>query len=605
MIERAGFDVLFYANPQPMWIFDVNTLRILEVNAAATARYGYTHEEFLTKTLRDLRPVEDIPLLEELLPAIKEKETHYREFRHVAKNGTLLNVEVISYPITYEGVKARIVYGRSIDARKELVGKLELTQRRLLQILETTIIGFMQIDFGWRIAYWNKAAEELIGYNRQIVLNKSIWEVLPEILHSDFYHSFESAMTDRISVDFTDYFWPTQKWFNCTAYPAETGIIVHFRDITHKRLSQESLLEKIDQLKEISYLNSHALRKPVASLLGLTELVKEDLIKPGEFKDIAALINDCSIELDNVVNDVNNWINDEDYLQPFDTVIEAFDFRTFLQYVVDKLQPIYRRHELIIISDIQLSFYGNKQIIEQALRYLIDNAVKFSPVANRVIVKAELVMQNIVLSVEDFGVGMDVDQLHKLFHRINQKKHVNLSSGLPKINEVCRRHNGNMWIESVPGDGSTFYMRFPLSNVGAYKSTGVINFGVYRQSYTDISYNEEHHYLYVDWIGFHNLHSVKDGCLKMLAYIRKYDCGRIINDNSQVIGGWMDACDWIIENFFPPAEQAGLKHLAWVLSPSLFSKLSAQYTVEHKETSVVIQRFEDNQAAHDWLASIR
>jgi PAS domain S-box-containing protein len=599
--DQGSFDVLFYANPQPMWIFDVLTLKILEVNDAAVERYGYSKEEFLTKTISDLRPPEDVYHLQELLPSIRENKTNEREFRHLTKSGTMLFVNIISYAITFRGIQARIVYARSMDEKRELAGKLQLTQKRLLHILETTVLGFLQLDYDWTITYWNKSAESLIGYQREDVLGKNLWEVLPEILHSDFHDCFQKAMTNRENFDFVDYFWPTQRWFMCNAYPAEGGLVVHFRDITKRKLTQESLLEKIDQLKEVSYLNSHALRKPIASLLGLTQLITEDLVTTEEYKEVANLVNECSMELDEVVREINRKVSNEDYLHPFDRAIDTFNFNTFLADVVSKAQATYISHQLVITQNVDLIFYGNRQAIELSIKYLIDNAVRFSPKANSVYIQTELIDQNLILSVKDMGVGMDDLQLHRLFMHINQKKHISVGAGLPKINEICRRHHGNLWIESKPGEGSVFSLRFPLSNICVYKATGQPNFSVFQNAIIEIEYDEQRHCLMVNWIGFQNRNSVKDGCNRILSMLEKYQCYSIFNNNSNVLGGWMEACDWIVNKWLPVAQQAGLLYLAWVYSPSTFSKLSTIYTLSKYNGDITAKAFGDVESGLRWL----
>lgn len=600
-VGQSGFDILFYANPQPMWVFDVHTLHILEVNAAAIERYGYSREEFLSRTISDLRPPEDVPFLQEMLPSVRGDKPNEREFRHQTKNGTMVFVNIISYAIVFEGAHARIVHARSMDEKHELAGKLQLTQKKLLHILETTVLGFLQLDYDWTITYWNKSAEVLIGYQRDEVLGKKLWDILPELLHSDFHDCFTKAMTNRENLDFVDYFWPTQRWFMCSAFPVEGGLVVHFRDITKRKLTQESLLEKIDQLKEISYLNSHALRKPIASLLGLTQLISADLVGPEEYKDVAALVNECSLELDEVVKEVNRKVNNEDYLHPLDRYVDTFNFSTFLTDLVAKMQPAYCSHRLVITQNVDLTFYGNRQGIEISLKYLIDNAVKFSPGAHSVFIQTELVNQNLILSVKDLGVGMDDLQLHRLFIHINQKKHVSFSAGLPRINEICRRHNGNIWIESTPGEGSEFSLRFPLSNVGIYKATGQTNFSVFQDSNVEIAYNEHRHCLMVNWVGFQNRNTVKDGCNRMLDMMKLHNCSRIFNDNSNVLGGWMEACDWIVNKWLPIAQHSGLKYLAWVYSPSKFSKLSTIYTLSKFRGDINTKAFDDAESALSWL----
>ncbi|MDT3405586.1 PAS domain-containing sensor histidine kinase [Mucilaginibacter terrae] len=600
----AGFEVLFYQNPQPMWIFDVHTLGVLEVNNAALVRYGYSRDEFLSKTIRELRPPEDAEFIDEILPQIRSTETNYREFRHLTQDGRILYAEIISYSINYNGVAARVVYARNVDEARELAGKLKLTQHRLLQILETTVIGFLQIDFDWTINYWNHAAEDLTGYYRDAVLGRKLWDVLPEIRHSNFYKYLHQTMEERHSIDFDDYFWPTQKWLVCNAYTTEEGIIIHFRDITRKRLAQENLLEKIDQLKEVSFLNSHALRKPIASLLGLTQLVSGDMITPQEFKQISALINECSIDLDNIVREINRRVGDEEYMQLLDIEASVFDFGNLVKDVVAKLQPLYKPTKIAISGITHQQFYGLRQSIEMALMYLIENAVRYSAQGSNIYIKTEIINQNIVLSVEDEGVGMDMEQLQNLFININRQKHVSATLGLPKINEVCRRHHGSMWIESIPGKGSEFFLRFPLSNVSAYKATGKTDFSVYHNATCDIGYNAGLDISILNWTGFQNYYTVRDGCLELIEILKKEPCSRVINNNSEVVGGWMDACDWVIDTLFPLAEQVGIKYVAWVYSPSTFSKLSAAYMLMKLNTSIVIEGFADQQSAEDWLSGL-
>ncbi|HJU06297.1 MAG TPA: PAS domain S-box protein, partial [Nitrospiraceae bacterium] len=90
--RRAGMDrfrFLFQAHPLPMWVFDLETLRFLEVNDAAVRRYGYTPEEFLALTIHDLHPVDDHSRLIGAFSSNRRGLAYRGEFRHRAKDGTL------------------------------------------------------------------------------------------------------------------------------------------------------------------------------------------------------------------------------------------------------------------------------------------------------------------------------------------------------------------------------------------------------------------------------------------------------------------------------------------------------------------------------------
>jgi PAS domain S-box-containing protein len=603
--DQSGFDVLFYANPQPMWIYDVQSLQILEVNTAAVNKYGYSHDEFLTKTIEQLRPTEDVALLRELLPSITGHQTNTHELRHLSKNGEILFTEVISYSMTYNGVPARMVYARSIDERHELAGQLQLTQRRLLQILETTVIGFLQLGFDWKITYWNNAAESLIGYRREDVMGRNFWDVLPEIQHSDFYTHFQRTMTGRESIDFIDYFWPTQKWFACNAYPAEDGIMVHFRDITHKKKAEEGLLEKIDQLREVSFLNSHAVRKPIASLLGLTNLVKQELIKPEEFRDVAMLIHNCSLELDAVVREVNNKVSEDDHTHSLRSNSEEFSFKELLKAVVTQAQTYSPKHRVISEKLEDVAFYGNKHTIERAVKYLVINAIRFSPGADKIIVNSEVINQNLVLYVQDFGKGMSEQSLENMFLELSSKEPAsNISGGLQNVWTVCQQHHGSMWIESELNKGTTFMMRFPLSNIATFKATGRPDFSIYQNGYADVVHHSVDDYIEVNWKGFHNLYTIKENCFKVLQLMKETGCKSILNNNLEVLGSWDDAMDWVAKDWFPLIHQAGLQYFAWIYSPSTFGKLSASHTVALIDMQVCLKEFHVKDEALRWLLNV-
>lgn len=109
----TGF--LFDNNPQPMWIYDVDSLRFLEVNNSALIKYGYTKEEFLNMTIKDIRPEEDVDLLVlDLLKTNSEISLSNNIWRHVLKSGEIIYVEINSHRISFNNCKARLVTARDI-----------------------------------------------------------------------------------------------------------------------------------------------------------------------------------------------------------------------------------------------------------------------------------------------------------------------------------------------------------------------------------------------------------------------------------------------------------------------------------------------------------
>src|SRR5205807_6833332 len=109
MVEsEQGYRLLFESNPLPMWVYDRDTLEFLAVNDAAVRNYGYSRKEFLQQTIRDIRPPEDIPVLLEKVARVK-KGFNNSEGRHSKKDGTLIDIEIISHTLTFGGRRAELV----------------------------------------------------------------------------------------------------------------------------------------------------------------------------------------------------------------------------------------------------------------------------------------------------------------------------------------------------------------------------------------------------------------------------------------------------------------------------------------------------------------
>jgi diguanylate cyclase (GGDEF)-like protein/PAS domain S-box-containing protein len=122
--QREEYRVLFDGNPHPMWIFDQETLAFLKVNAAAVAHYGYTQDEFLTKSLRDIRPAGDVPRLEHRLKDAGKGTLYSGPWTHIRKDGSQIQVEVASHGINFEGRMARFSLVQDITERQQLYERL-------------------------------------------------------------------------------------------------------------------------------------------------------------------------------------------------------------------------------------------------------------------------------------------------------------------------------------------------------------------------------------------------------------------------------------------------------------------------------------------------
>jgi two-component system cell cycle sensor histidine kinase/response regulator CckA len=129
--ERYG--MLFESNPQPMWVFDVDTLAFLQVNDAAVRHYGYSRAEFLSLTIMDILPPEDAPGLHHGLEGTGAQRGDVALAQHQRKDGTIVDMELVSHEMEQNGRRARLVLGTDISERTRTRAALHQSEEQLRQ----------------------------------------------------------------------------------------------------------------------------------------------------------------------------------------------------------------------------------------------------------------------------------------------------------------------------------------------------------------------------------------------------------------------------------------------------------------------------------------
>ena len=167
--SESRYRELFESNPHPMWIYDTGTLAFLAVNSAAVAHYGYAREEFLAMTIRDIRPSEDLPKLMANISGLHGGVDHAGIWRHRKRDGALIDVEITSHTLQYDGRPAELVLAHDVTARRES----DLERERLMAAIEQACDIILITDPDGAIRYVNPAFETMTGYSREETLGKN------------------------------------------------------------------------------------------------------------------------------------------------------------------------------------------------------------------------------------------------------------------------------------------------------------------------------------------------------------------------------------------------------------------------------------------------
>jgi PAS domain S-box-containing protein len=365
-------------------------------------------------------------------------------------------------------------------------------------------------------------------------------------------------------------------------------------------------LQKRNELKKDEFLSiaSHELKTPLTSIKAFNQLLQRspDIEKMREFAGKSAA---HVIRLEKLISDLLDVTRLNAGKMAYD--MQEFDFHDMLLESVESVQTIAPNHQLIIECDSNMPFTGDRFRLEQVVINFLTNAVKYSPDGKKVIVNCQVKDGHLIVSVQDFGIGIARENLDKLFDRYYRVDNTamrfdGLGLGLYISSEILKRHQGSFWIESEEGQGSTFYFRLPLHQQGK-KTAPVKTKNHYRDEHLTITYYPDYQRLDVDWTGYQDLQSVQHGCILMWEYLKEHGVDRIVNDNTHVQGNWSDAVDWVGNTWFPMMEQAGLKYFAHIFSPSTFSQLAAQKSIDIMAGIITTQYFTEIELARQWINS--
>lgn len=248
--EVQPYRLLFESNPQPMWVYDLNTLAFLAVNDAAVSHYGFSRDEFLTMTIREVRPEEDIPLLDE---AVKKGTGVLRKsgpWRHRKKDGEIIDVSLTTHDLKFDGKSARLVLIEDITERRRAEEASSESEKRFRSLFENMVEGFAYC----RILYENgkpedfiylqvnKAFEKLSGLKN--VVGRKVSEVIPGFKESspalfDMYGRV--ALTGRLERMET-YVEALKIWFSISVYSTEKEyFIAIFDNISDRKRAENEL----------------------------------------------------------------------------------------------------------------------------------------------------------------------------------------------------------------------------------------------------------------------------------------------------------------------------------------------------------------------------
>jgi PAS domain S-box-containing protein len=233
-----------------MWMYDLESLAFLQVNLAAVEKFGYTREEFLKMTLKDVLPSEDGSRFPVDVVELRSELQHSGEWRHDLKNGRTIDLQITSHMLEYHGRKAVLEIVQNITERKKGENPIRQSEMRFRSLFDHMEEGFAHcrmifendkpVDYEYLEV--NTAFEKITGLKG--VAGKRATEAIPGIKESnpELFEIYGSVAKTGQSERFETYVTPLETWFSVSVYSIQRGEFdAVFSDITkHKHAEEDS-----------------------------------------------------------------------------------------------------------------------------------------------------------------------------------------------------------------------------------------------------------------------------------------------------------------------------------------------------------------------------
>lgn len=331
--------------------------------------------------------------------------------------------------------------------------------------------AMLVIDVDGLIIKWNKGGEHVFGYTEKEILGKnfSLLFTLEDRNADRPCRELEKALKTGRAIDEN---WAVKKdgstfWASGITSPLFDehgdlrGLSKIVRDVTRQKEAEQSKNEFIG-------IVSHELKTPVTSVKAFIQVMQARFAKEGN-QQSANLLSKMDAQVNRVTTIIGDLVDatkiEGGRLQFHE---EFFAFDEVVSVTLEDVQRTALKHTIILNGKTGKTVFGDRNRIGQVITNLLTNSIKYSPSADKILVKTSSDKMQVKLCIQDFGIGIPKESQGKIFerfYRVEGKKtetFAGLGIGLYVASEIIKRQGGKIWVESEVGKGSTFCFSLPL-----------------------------------------------------------------------------------------------------------------------------------------------
>jgi PAS domain S-box-containing protein len=476
------YRVLFESNPEPMFIVDVHTRRIVSANEAASACYGYSRSELLSMKTLDLVFPEDVPMslanVEKAPPPESRDLFKPVTWRTHNKAGATVYVDVTACRIPLGSRECAILAVRNVTDNVLAMQSLRRAEMYWRALLQNANECFLVAGMDDRILFSSCA---LAGFGPGALRDRSIVDlVLPDdapALRAQRERAVKDGVAPRIDVRLRAADGQVAPHESRCLPIKENGAAVRmflfvFTDVTKRREQEHQLSVAKEAAEEASRAKdrfiaalSHELRTPLTSVLAAVSLARDRSPESAPFLDLIRRNVEIEAHLIDDLLDVSRLITGKLTFEP-----RPVDMHAILSHVIEVCRPDAesKEHDLVFDLGATESCVSVDPVrIEQALWNIVQNAVKFTPPRGKITVSSTSSDGRLVVKVCNSGSGISKEDLARIFCPFEQAtgagKERGLGLGLAISKGIVDTAGGTLSAESAgPGAGACFTMELPI-----------------------------------------------------------------------------------------------------------------------------------------------
>lgn len=383
------------------------------------------------------------------------------------KNGEYYRTEFV--PLRNDSNEVYAALAITLDITD--IRQAEEKSAKLAAIITSSDDAIVSKNLDGIVTSWNAAAERIFGYTEKEMIGQPILKIIPEDRHNEEPRILERLRrgeridhfeTKRVTKD------GRELDISLTISPLKDsggniiGASKIARDISEKKRDEQRKNDFIGMV-------SHELKTPLTSLSAVLQLMQAKLGDLKEDSFINGAVKNANRQVKKMTAMINGFLNISRLESgKISLVKKDFVLNELVGEAIAETRLTGADHIFLVRNGRQIIVYADRDKIGSVILNLLSNAVKYSPRSSTIEVRLEVINDKVQVSVKDQGIGIKPNDVKKLFDRYYRvesaaTQHISgFGIGLYLSAEIIHQHQGDIWVESKPGKGSTFYFTIPL-----------------------------------------------------------------------------------------------------------------------------------------------